>query len=153
MEDSRLENKKVQFRKSRRTADYVKEIALLQREIECINSEKLALYNACSDGLISREEYISRRDSVGDNIRALSERIDLLEQQNRKHAQSLAVLSPTVEYLQDKTSSLQYNNELIAAMVKHMVVCSESRAEIVWKHGDEIGIFMPGKMEVVHGIE
>jgi len=142
LRDALRERKKAASEKSAApSVDYVKEIASLQREIERINSEKLALYNAYSDGEISRVEYFSKRDSAGESIRALSEKADLLEQRGREYAQSLAVLPPAVEYLQDTAEPLQYSNELVAALVKHVVVYSESRIEIVWKYGDEIGAF------------
>ncbi|MDL2272970.1 recombinase family protein [Oscillospiraceae bacterium OttesenSCG-928-G22] len=126
------------------SVDYLREIASLQREIDGLNREKLSLYNAYSDGDIDREEYSSRRQSVDDRIHALGLQADELEQQCRQHRQSVTVLPPAMEYLQDMAGLPQYDNELISALVKHVVVYNEQQVEIVWKYADEVGAIMTG---------
>ncbi len=124
------------------SVDYIREIASLQREIERMQCKKLALYNAYSDEAIDREEYFRRRQSADEKIWALSGQADDLEQQNLHYKQSLAVLPPAVEYLQDTAEPLQYSNELVTALVKHVVVYSENRIEVVWRYADEIETFL-----------
>ena len=141
-ETLREQKKASSFKAAVSSVDYVKEIGLLQREIEQQNNEKLTLYNTYSDGEMNRNEYIAKRDLISEKIQTLSAQANLLEQEKLSHKQSMIVLPPAVEYLQDTKEPLQYSNELVSAMVKHIVVYSNARVEITWKHSDEIGTFL-----------
>lgn len=125
--------------------DYVREIASLQREIDAVNREKLDLYSAYSDGEIKQEEYTGRSKSLNDRVWMLVHQEDELRKRNREYRQSVAVLPPAMEYLQDMAGLPQYDNELIAALVKHVVVYNEQQVEIVWKYADEVGAIMTGE--------
>lgn len=110
-----------------------------------MNREKLDLYSAYSDGEIKQEEYTGRSKSLNDRVWMLVHQEDELRKRNREYRQSVAVLPPAMEYLQDMAGLPQYDNELIAALVKHVVVYNEQQVEIVWKYADEVGAIMTGE--------
>ena len=148
LQDVLVERKRIVSAKAAEPSfDYVKELAALQMEIGRIQNEKLALYNAYSDGKLGRDSYLAQRVTADERIRALTGRADTLEYQSRQHHQPAPVIPPAIEYLQDTPGPLLYSNELIAALVKHVVVHDENRVEIVWKYTDEIGDIILGEME------
>ncbi|MDR1704676.1 MAG: recombinase family protein [Clostridiales bacterium] len=154
LQDVLAEQKKAASAKSAEPSiDYVKEVASLQRDIGRMKSEKLSLYNAYSDGELDREAYFKQRHFADEKIRTLSDQADVLERQSQQGRLAAPVIPPAIEYLQDTPGPLQYSNELIAALVEHIVVYSENRVEIVWRYADEIGAILSGKVGTAHGAE
>jgi DNA invertase Pin-like site-specific DNA recombinase len=149
IQDVLIERKKADSAKAAEpSGDSMKELALLQREIGRLQSEKLALYNAYSDGELDRDSYFAQRETTDEKIRALSDQADAQEQQRQRCRATAPAIPPVIEYLQDTPGPLQYSNELISALVKHVVIYDENRVEIAWKYADEIGAILTGKTEV-----
>lgn len=111
-------------------------LSSLKKEADNLESQKLTYYNRYNDGEISRDEYLSRRKTTNEQIKELYSRIRLLEEQNRHSKNGLADDNPICEIIGNIADPLRYSNELITALVDHVVVYNDNRIEIKWKFPD-----------------
>jgi len=135
--DAVMEQKKAASVKTASSSvDTLKQIGVLQKESDRLKKGKLTLYNRYGDGEISREEYINQRKSADERIQELLAEIQSLEQLSVRNDTSTNPTHPAFDALQNISGPLRYSNELIEALVEHVVVYDESRVEIKWKFPD-----------------
>ena len=115
-----------------------KQIRKLERDVEILKAEKLRQYEAYSEGILSKEEYIRKKEQIAQKISStqqeVTERTDAL-QSELEVTQSVEALMETSSHYEDKPRLTQ---ELSDIYVDTVFVYDTERVEIVLNNEDVI---------------
>jgi len=113
----------------------IKEIQSLQRQINGIRNEKLALYTQFSDGDIEKDDYVRLRDETETRLQELTAQVAALELLAVKKRE-VDVSDPFIDKLRDLRFEDSLTREIVAALIDRIVVYDKDRIEIKWKYSD-----------------
>lgn len=99
---------------------------------------RLTFYNQYSDGEISKEEYLARRDDCDADISEINASLLELEQK-RLEQPDIIVDDPVLDMLRDAPIITELTRELVDALVAQIIVYGSNNIEIVWKVKDSFG--------------
>jgi len=130
-----IENKKKNDDERRASSvETLKQIQFLERELSSISNSKLMLYNQYSDAKLSHEEYSIKQNEIDKNSEVLSEQINILKKDVIIAKEEN--LESAIEILEKFSYSTEYSDELVSALIDHIIVHDESCIEIEWKFKD-----------------
>ena len=115
-----------------------KQIRKLERDVEILKAEKLRQYEAYAEGILSKEEYIRKKEQIAQKISStqqeVTERTDAL-QSELEVTQSVEALMETSSHYEDEPRLTQ---ELSDIYVDTVFVHDTERVEIVLNNEDVI---------------
>ena len=115
-----------------------KQIRKLERDVEILKAEKLRQYEAYAEGILSKEEYIRKKEQIAQKISStqqeVTERTDAL-QSELEVTQSVEALMETSSHYEDEPRLTQ---ELSDIYVDTVFVYDTERVEIVLNNEDVI---------------
>ena len=115
-----------------------KQIRKLERDIETLKAEKLRQYEAYAEGILSKEEYIRKKEQIAKKISStqqeVMEKTDAL-QSELEVTQSVEALMETSSHYEDEPRLTQ---ELSDIYVDTVFVYDTERVEIVLNNEDVI---------------
>lgn len=115
-----------------------KQIRKLERDIEILKAEKLRQYEAYAEGILSKEEYIRKKEQIAQKISStqqeVMEKTDAL-QSELEVTQSVEALMETSSHYEDEPRLTQ---ELSDIYVDTVFVHDTERVEIVLNNEDVI---------------
>lgn len=115
-----------------------KQIRKLERDIEILKAEKLRQYEAYAEGILSKEEYIRKKEQIAQKISSTQqeamEKTDAL-QSELEVTQSVEALMETSSHYEDEPRLTQ---ELSDIYVDTVFVYDTERVEIVLNNEDVI---------------
>ena len=115
-----------------------KQIRKLERDIEILKAEKLRQYEAYAEGILSKEEYIRKKEQIAKKISStqqeVMEKTDAL-QSELEVTQSVEALMETSSHYEDEPRLTQ---ELSDIYVDTVFVYDTERVEIVLNNEDVI---------------
>ena len=115
-----------------------KQIRKLERDVEILKAEKLRQYEAYAEGILSKEEYIRKKEQIAKKISStqqeVMEKTDAL-QSELEVTQSVEALMETSSHYEDEPRLTQ---ELSDIYVDTVFVYDTERVEIVLNNEDVI---------------
>ena len=115
-----------------------KQIRKLERDVEILKAEKLRQYEAYAEGILSKEEYIRKKEQIAQKISStqqeVMEKTDAL-QSELEVTQSVEALMETSSHYEDEPRLTQ---ELSDIYVDTVFVYDTERVEIVLNNEDVI---------------
>jgi len=113
------------------------QIRLFSRQLDKLKSNRCSIYEKYADESISKEDYLSQRDTCDSQITAVSDKLDELIQA-KKTAERPMENSMLKSLMAVKTEDGQLNKQVFDALVKKIVVYDANRIEIVWNTCNEL---------------
>ena len=110
----------------------------LRRELDRIRTLKQTLYEDFRDALISREDYLSFRESYQQRELLLRRQLELLEQQKSSGRGESSFVLPSPEQLLRLVTPESLTRELTAELIREIRIYENHRVRITYSFSPEI---------------
>jgi len=129
------ENRHVQEeQRTSASMDILRQLQAVQKQVDSVLYEKLALYTSYSEDAISKDVYFQKRDMIESTLRELSEKMAALENKRLE----IAPFASDINAMDNLTFGGQLTRELMDALVEFVTVFEDNRMEIKWKFADKV---------------
>lgn len=112
------------------------DIDKLQKEQEVLNEERVRQYEAYADGVIGRNEYISKKRKISEQIDEIQRKIKQCEEILQEEDEEASEIRQITEQATSIPISSNLTAEMVQAFVEVVYLYGDNRMEVVFKCGD-----------------
>lgn len=129
--------KKSKNRNANNHADEVNELQQLEKRVKFLEQDNIHLYKQFRDGKYTKEEFVDAKNERMQEILGLNQKIEQLREKQKLDSKSMKELKEATLILAPYLNIKEYDKNIIAGIIKKVVVHAIDHVEIVWLCGDE----------------
>ncbi|MCD8241357.1 MAG: recombinase family protein, partial [Lachnospiraceae bacterium] len=108
----------------------------LQKDLEILQEERVRQYEAYADGVIGREEYLTKKRKISEQIEAIQAKIKHCEEILQEEDAEISGIRQITEQAASIPISSKLTAEMVQAFVDAVYLYEDNRMEVVFKCGD-----------------